>query len=139
MKARKIVVLGSNFGGATAAMELQRKLKSDAHVTVISPNPNFTYIPSLIWVPFGQRKLNDISFPIRPMLEKKGIEFIQDNAIKASPESNEVHTEKNGTISYDYLVISTGIQMDFNIVENLNPEKRIYRKHRHSEIWGTCL
>jgi len=123
MKARKIVVLGSNFGGATAAMELQRKLKSDAHVTVISPNPNFTYIPSLIWVPFGKRKLNDISFPIRPMLEKKGIEFIQDNAVKVSPDRNEVLTEKNGTISYDYLVISTGIQMDFNIVENLNPEK----------------
>jgi sulfide:quinone oxidoreductase len=34
-----------------------------------------------------------------------------------------VATQKNGTISYDYLVISTGIQMDFNIVENLNPEK----------------
>ena len=76
-------------------MELQRKLKSDAHVTVISPNPNFTYIPSLIWVPFGKRKLNDISFPIRPMLEKKGIEFIQDNAVKVNPESNEVLTEKN--------------------------------------------
>ena len=121
MKNKKIVVLGSNFGGATAALELSRKLKKEAEVTVISPNPNFTFIPSMIWVPFGRRKLEDISFPIRPQMEKSGIRFIQDSALKVDPGKNEVTTENNGSIPYDYLVISTGIQMDFNIVENLDP------------------
>lgn len=123
MKTKEIVVLGSNFGGATAALELKRKLKKEAHVTVVSPNPNFTFMPSMIWVPFGRRKMSDISFPIRSLMEKKGILFIQDNAVQVSPEKNEVVTENNGTIAYDYLVISTGVQMDFNIVENLHPEK----------------
>ncbi len=123
MKTRKIIVLGSNFGGATAALELQRKLKKEASITVISPSPDFTFIPSMIWVPFGRRKMNDIRFPIRPILEKKGIEFIQDVAVKVKPDVNEVETENHGNFSYDYLIISTGIQMDFNIVENLHPEK----------------
>jgi sulfide:quinone oxidoreductase len=121
MKSKKIVVLGSNFGGATAALELSRKLKKDAEVTVISPSPNFTFIPSMIWVPFGRRKLEDISFPIRPQMEKIGVRFIQDSALKVNPRENEVITENNGSIHYDYLVISTGIQMDFNVVENLDP------------------
>lgn len=123
MKTKRVIVLGSNFGGATAALELKRKLKDKARVTVISPTSDFTFIPSMIWVPFGRRKLTDISFPIKPILEKKGIEFVQDVASKVLPETNEVETQKNGTLSYDYLVISTGVQMDFTIVENLHPEK----------------
>lgn len=123
MKTNKIVVLGSNFGGATAAMELKRKLGNLAEVSVISPNENFTYVPSLIWVPFGKRKLSDISFPIKPIIEKQKIKFIQDEALKVDPKKNQVQTKNNGTISYDYLVVSTGIQMNFNIVDNLHPDK----------------
>lgn len=123
MKTNRIVVLGSNFGGATAAMELKRKLGDQADLSVISPNENFTYVPSLIWVPFGKRKLSDISFPIKPIIEKQKIKFIQDVAVRVDPENNQVITQKNGTVSYDYLVVSTGIQMNFDIVENLNPEK----------------
>ena len=121
MKTKKIVVLGSNFGGATAALELQRKLRSEATISVISPNPKFTFIPSMIWVPFGRRKMSDISFPIRPQMEKKGIKFIQDNATQVNPDLQEVVTENNGTINYDYLIVSTGVQMDFGIIKNLDP------------------
>jgi sulfide:quinone oxidoreductase len=120
---KTIVILGSNFGGATAALELQRKLKGQASIKVISPNPDFTFIPSMIWVPFGRRKLKDISFPIKPIMQRKGIEFIQDKAVKVDPETNIVQTEQHGSVNYDYLVISTGVQMDFNVVENLHPEK----------------
>lgn len=123
MKTNEIIVLGSNFGGATAAFELKRRLGKNANVTVVSPDPNFTFIPSMIWVPFGRRKMSDISFPIRPLMEKKGINFIQDSALQVNPEKNEVITEKNGSVTYDYLVVSTGVQMDFSVVENLHPEK----------------
>lgn len=123
MKTRQIIVLGSNFGGATAAMELKRKLKEKATVTVISPTTDFTYIPSMIWVPFGRRKMTDIKFPISPIFAKKGIDFIQDKAVCVDPKLNEVQTEQHGKLAYDYLVVSTGIQMDFNIVENLHPDK----------------
>jgi sulfide:quinone oxidoreductase len=122
MKTKTIIVLGSNFGGATAALELKRKLGEDSRVLVISPTENFTFIPSMIWVPFGKRKLEDISFPIRPVMEKKGIEFIRDIALKVDPAQNEVLTEKHGTMRYDFLVVSTGIQMSYPI-ENLHPEK----------------
>lgn len=122
MKTAQILVLGSNFGGATAALELQRQLKNDAVVTVISPSENFTFIPSMIWVPFGKRKLEDISFPIRPLMEKRGIRFIKDSALKVDPDVSEVQTANHGRVRYDYLVIATGVQMAFNI-ENLHPEK----------------
>jgi sulfide:quinone oxidoreductase len=123
MKTKHVIVLGSNFGGATAAMELKRKLKDEAIITVISPTSNFTFMPSLIWVPFGKRKIEDISFPIEPVMTKMGIKYIKDSAVKVNPETNQVVTEKNGTLDYDYLVVSTGTQMAFDIIDNLHPEK----------------
>jgi sulfide:quinone oxidoreductase len=122
MNTKNILVLGSNFGGATAALELKRKLKNRANVSVVSPNPDFTFIPSMIWIPFGRREMKDISFPIRPVMEKKGIKFIQDVATEINPEENYVKTEKHGDIHYDYLVVSTGVQMDFSILDNLHPK-----------------
>ena len=39
-----VVVLGSNFAGLTAAIELKRSLGKDHEVSVISPSENFLYV-----------------------------------------------------------------------------------------------
>lgn len=119
---KSIVVLGSNFAGVTAAISAKRKLGNDAEVTVISPTSNFLYVPSLIWVPFGIRKVKDITFPVEPMLNKKGVKFLHDKGVKVLPDSNVVVTEKNGDIHYDYLVVATGASLNFDILPNLNPK-----------------
>jgi sulfide:quinone oxidoreductase len=119
----KVVVLGSNFAGLTAALELKRRLGKEHQVLVISPAKNFLFVPSLIWVPFGRRKIEDITFEIAPVLTKKKVDFLQDKAIKVLPDQNTVQTEKSGDINYDYLVVATGSGMDFNVVPNLDPAK----------------
>ena len=53
---KRVVVLGGSFAGLTAAFELKRKLGSSAEVTVISRDPRFVFIPSLIWVVPGWRR-----------------------------------------------------------------------------------
>ncbi|HRD08877.1 MAG TPA: hypothetical protein PK037_14955, partial [Saprospiraceae bacterium] len=42
----KVLVIGGNFAGATAAMEIKRKLKNKVDVTLIDRSPDFLYIPS---------------------------------------------------------------------------------------------
>ncbi len=110
----KILVIGGNFAGFTAALELKRKMKDSASVTVIDRNPDFLYIPSLIWVPFGRRSVEDISIPRREVLESHGVEFIQTTALDVDPDSQVVHTE-NGDYTYDELVIATGPKVKFDI------------------------
>ena len=113
----RIVVVGGNFAGVTAALEVKRRLRKvpgEHRVTVISPSKKFLYVPSLIWVPFGKRKVSDITFPIEPTFRKKGIEFVNDTAVRIDRESREVTTERNGTISYDYLVVATGVSLSFD-------------------------
>jgi sulfide:quinone oxidoreductase len=114
-----IYVIGSNFAGSTAALEIQRKLKKtnrDYCITVVSPHDQFLYVPSLIWVPFGKRKVSEISFPVSPVFKKFGINYLQDRALKINPESNSFETEKNGVLKYDYIVIASGVSLNENAV-----------------------
>ena len=77
---KQVLVLGTSFAGFTAAIDLKRHL-GDAHdVVVVAPSPQFVFIPSLIWVPFGIRDEADISFDVRPVYEKRRIAFVQARA-----------------------------------------------------------
>ena len=118
-----ILILGGNFGGATAAFELARKLGKGHAITVVSPSSSFLYVPSLIWVPFGKRKVKDITFDVGKRFEKKGIHFLKDRAIRILPESRQVETDNNGTLSYDYLVVATGCNLKTDAVPGLEPSQ----------------
>lgn len=110
-----VVVLGSNFAGLTSALETRRRLgRSDDRIIVISCVTEFLFVPSLIWVPFREREIEDITFPVAPVLEKHGIEFVHAMATSIDPEANIVHTDE-GDFSFDYLVIATGPKLDWSI------------------------
>lgn len=117
----RILVLGSNFAGVTAALELRRRIDKSHSITVISPAARFLYTPSLIWVPFGLRKVENITFETRPVLEKRGVEFLNESALRVDPERNVVVCERSGELYYDYLVVATGASMKFDGINNLDP------------------
>jgi sulfide:quinone oxidoreductase len=116
----KIIILGGSFAGLTAAFDLKRKLKDKAEITVISKAEKFVFIPSLIWVPFGWRKPEDISFEIEPILKEKDIKFVHAEAKKILPQENKVETA-SGIYEYDFLLIATGPDLNFSEVEGLGP------------------
>ena len=72
----KIIIIGGNFAGLTCALELKRKLGNAHDVIMISKSSVFLFIPSLIWVPFGEREIKDITIPLEPITIKAGVEFI---------------------------------------------------------------
>jgi sulfide:quinone oxidoreductase len=55
MANKRVLVLGGNFAGVTAALSVKRELGNDVDVTVLSKSDRFQFNPSLIWVPFGKR------------------------------------------------------------------------------------
>ncbi|QSO51437.1 FAD-dependent oxidoreductase [Alicyclobacillus curvatus] len=117
-----VVVIGSNFAGLTSALEVKRRLKNaDNHrVIVVSNRENFLFVPSLIWVPFGEREIEDITMPVRPILEEHGVEFVYATATKVVPDEHIVETTA-GNIDYDYLVIATGPKLDYSL-PGVNPK-----------------
>jgi NADH dehydrogenase FAD-containing subunit len=116
----KVLVLGGNFGGLTAALSIKDRLQSDVDVTVISASDQFLFNPSLIWMPFGKRTAKQITFPVEPTYTEAGVEFVHAAAEAIDPERKTV-TAGGGEYGYDYLVIATGYRNDFTIVPGLGP------------------
>ena len=119
--AKKILVLGSSFAGLTASLSLKRELRDDVDVTVISPSDVFVFNPSLIWLPFGKRTADDVTFPVTPTLDHHRIDFVHHAATLIDPVAQTVTA--GGTIyQYDYLVIATGFRNDFDVAPGLGPD-----------------
>jgi sulfide:quinone oxidoreductase len=112
------VVIGGNFAGITAALELKRKGKDEHKVIMIDKSPLFLFIPSLIWVPFKRRNIKDISFRKDALLKEKGVEFVHAEALTIDTEAQLVKTTK-GDYKYDHLVMATGPKVDFNVAPGI--------------------
>ena len=105
-KTQKITVAGAGFGAMTGVRELRKRLP-DAEITLVAPKPEFVYLPSLIWVPYGMRTADDLRFDIRPVLEKLDVEYLQASATGLSGAGRTLETDQ-GAIENDALLIATG-------------------------------
>jgi sulfide:quinone oxidoreductase len=114
------VIVGSSFGGMTAALELRRRLGDRVEIVVLDPRERFTFIPSLVWVPFGLRDGDDVTFPLAPMYARRGIRFVNDAAEAIELERRVVVTA-SGEYPYDRLLIATGPRLAFEKVPGLGP------------------
>lgn len=119
---QRVAVLGSSFAGMTAALELRKQLDDRHEVVVLDPRDRFTFIPSLIWMPFGAREADDVTFPLAPLYDKKGIEFVNQAAARVDVEGHTVATADGNSIEYDKLLVATGPRLAFEKIPGLGPE-----------------
>jgi NADH dehydrogenase FAD-containing subunit len=140
---KKIVVLGSNFAGITAAIGAKHELEGDVDVTVVSPSDRFVFNPSLIWLPFGKRDRDDVTFDVAPTYEHAGVEFVHRAAAGIDPEQKQVTLDDGSTLSYDYLVIATGYRNDEDVVpgfrENATTITTLPAAERTGAAWNRYL
>lgn len=92
MSRKKVLVLGGNFGGLTAALAVKHELHGDVDVTVVSASDRFLFNPSLIWLPFGKRAPSDITFPLAPTFENHDVEFVHAEATAVDLKAKRVHS-----------------------------------------------
>src|SRR5450830_914004 len=116
-----IVIMGAGLGGMPTAYELKAKLGNNHQITVINAVDYFQFVPSNPWLAVGWRKREAITFPIRPYLEKKGINFIAQPVTNIDAEHNAVQLANGDLLNYDYLVITTGPKLSFEEVPGSGP------------------
>ncbi len=116
-----IVILGAGIGGMPAAFELRTKLDSAHRITVVNAVDYFQFVPSNPWFAVGWRTREKITLPIRPYLDKRGIDFIALPAARIDAEGNTLHLANGDAIAYDYLVITTGPRLAFEEVPGSGP------------------
>jgi len=116
-----IVILGAGTGGMPAAYEIKAEIGKEHQVTLINAATTFQFVPSNPLVAVGWRTRDEVSFEIRPHVEKKGINFIAQAVSKINADVSTLTLANGETVSYDYLVITTGPRLAFEEVEGSGP------------------
>lgn len=119
---KTIVIVGSSFAGYTSALTLAKLVKGKHRIVVIDKKPEFLFLPSLVWHPFGYRNLDDISFNVLPIYNDLGITFMEATVYGFDLKDQLVYTQ-NEDVHYDYLILATGTSANFNNVKGLQPGK----------------
>ena len=101
-----ITILGTGFAALTAIKQT-RKASPNANITVIAPNESFVYYPSLIWVPSGIRKGDDLRINLHNFFNRQKVQFIQASVENIINGGRTVVTS-DGEYENDGLIIATG-------------------------------
>jgi len=103
---KRIAVLGNGFAGLTAVRTL-RKLDPQVQITLVGRKPEFVFLPSLIWIPSGLRKPEDLVVPLDNFLRRMRVDFHAGEVTGLADGGRTVRTD-NGDVSNDGLIIATG-------------------------------
>jgi sulfide:quinone oxidoreductase len=112
-----IIIVGGGNAGISVAAQLLRK-KQSLDIAIIDPSEVHYYQPAWTLVGGG-------AFDIQKTRRKEasvippGAQWIKDSVSGFSPESNQVLLHTGRTLSYDYLVVAPGIQLNWNDIEGL--------------------
>ena len=107
----RVVVLGGGVGGTLVANLLSKQLKRDATVTVVDGTGMHLYQPGFLYVALDQANALWLTRDERTLL-RKDVELVVDKATKVDPVAQTVTLSSGDTLSYDYLVVSTGSRLD---------------------------
>lgn len=116
---KRVVIIGAGFGGLTVAKELKKANKS-IEVVMLEKRDTFMSCPySNTWLgglmdPSGKKPvtLDTLTFDYYAPAVKHGYRFFQTTVTGIDRGSKTV-TTTNGSVKYDYLVITGGIEYDY--------------------------
>jgi NADPH-dependent 2,4-dienoyl-CoA reductase/sulfur reductase-like enzyme len=125
--AARIVVIGGGFGGASCARAL-RRLDAKLQVTLIEPNRIFTACPFSNEVIAGLRQLQAQQFNY-DSIAAEGVKIVAQAATKIDPQARNVGLADGGSVSYDRLVLSPGIDLRFDALPGYDEAAALKMPH----------
>ncbi|MBT9490510.1 MAG: NAD(P)/FAD-dependent oxidoreductase [Rubrivivax sp.] len=113
-----IVIAGSGLGGIAVANRLSRLLDG-ATITIVDQKQEHNYQPGYTLVATGVwpvDKVRDRNADFHPA----GIRWVQDMVAGFDPVAHTVQTVGGQRIGYDFLVVATGVHLDFAQIEGMD-------------------
>ena len=123
----RVVVVGGGFGGATAARTL-KALEPKLTVTLVEPNPVFTACPFSNNVLAALREITQQQFGYDGV-QKAGVVLAQTAATAVDASGKTVTLNDGSKLSYDRLVLSPGIDINWGALPGYDEAAAEKRPH----------
>jgi sulfide:quinone oxidoreductase len=114
----RIVIVGAGAAGIAAANRLSRDIR-DAQITIIDSRQRHLYQPGLTLVATGIWKTGKV-VDSNARYMPSSINWVQDMVAEFDPDANRVVTDSGQAIAYDYLLVTTGLHVDFEAIEGMS-------------------
>lgn len=111
----KLLIVGGGSGGCTMAAKLS---KYERDVILLEPNQTHYYQPMFTLIGGGMKTISQASASTKSVIPKN-VNWIQDKVKSFNPKVNIVTTSNGDTINYDYMVVSIGLQFNYDQIIGL--------------------
>ncbi len=113
----RVLIVGGGTAGITVAARLARKI-GGSDIALIEPSDKHYYQP--LWTLVGGGIFpKERSERNEATLIPRGVTWVRDAVTGFEPEENRVLTRDGKTISYDWLVVAPGIQINWGKIPGL--------------------
>jgi len=113
-----IVIAGAGAAGLGVANRLANQLDG-AKITIIDGNKKHFYQPGYTLVATG---IKGSSYPTSDTSRymPEGVDWIQETVAEFDPVGNKVVTSSGKAVNYDFLVVTTGMKLDYAAIEGMD-------------------
>jgi sulfide:quinone oxidoreductase len=114
----RIVIVGGGAGGICVAARLCRAIKNPK-ITIIEPNDKHIYQAGQTLVGGGIKKASQLIANEEDLIPSKA-KWLKSSVKFIDPDAQKLELSDGTFIEYDYLVLSPGLQYDWNKIEGLS-------------------
>lgn len=114
----QVVIVGGGAAGISVAARLRRGWGRRPQVAVIDPADKHYYQPLWTLVGAGLAKKEATERSEKSVIPR-GVTWIQDAVAEVRPERNELRTRDGRTVTYDWLVVAAGLQIQWDKIPGL--------------------
>lgn len=116
----RIVILGAGAAGTALANRLTARLPG-ARITLLDPRQAHLYQPGFTLIAAGLKPASYSVSMTAEWLPRKA-EWIQEAAAEIDPEARRVVTTSGRALTYDFLVVATGLKLDYEAIEGMSTD-----------------
>lgn len=120
----RVVIIGGGFGGATAAKYLRKWSNKGIEVTLIERNKEFISCPASNEVLGGNREYQTLVHSYDGLKKNWGVKVVHATVTNVDTGKKIVTTDQGKNYAYDRLIVSPGIDFNFDAIAGYDESAR---------------